>query len=105
MRHMHALVEAGVYLIENPTLEELVRDRLGSFCVILLATKYRGATGCPVRPIAAASAGGQAAGRRCRAIAVRECLASVEVNSSTVLQANIGPAEPPMPDLISTLRA
>jgi hypothetical protein len=35
MRHMHSLVEAGVYLIENLTLEELVRDRLGSFCFIL----------------------------------------------------------------------
>jgi hypothetical protein len=33
MRHMHALVEAGVYLIENLTL---VRDWLGSFCLILL---------------------------------------------------------------------
>jgi hypothetical protein len=52
MRHMHALVEAGVYLIENLALHELVRDRLGSFGFILLATKYRGATGCPVRPIA-----------------------------------------------------
>jgi kynurenine formamidase len=50
--HQHALVEAGVYLIENLALEELARDRLGSFCFILLATKYRGATGCPVRPIA-----------------------------------------------------
>jgi kynurenine formamidase len=50
--HQHALVEAGVYLIENLALEELARDRLASFCFILLATKYRGATGCPVRPIA-----------------------------------------------------
>jgi len=34
------------------TLDELARVRLGSFCFILLAMKYRGATGCPVRSIA-----------------------------------------------------
>ena len=50
--HQHALVEAGVYLIENLALEEVAQDRLASFCIILLATKYRGATGCPVRPVA-----------------------------------------------------
>jgi kynurenine formamidase len=41
-------------LIENLALEELARDRLAQFCFILLATKYKGATGCPVRPIAMA---------------------------------------------------
>ncbi len=50
--HQHVLVEAGVHLIENLALDELARDRVGSFCFILLATKYRGATGCPVRPVA-----------------------------------------------------
>jgi kynurenine formamidase len=50
--HQHLLVEAGVYIIENLALEELARERLHSFCFVLLATKYRGATGCPVRPIA-----------------------------------------------------
>jgi kynurenine formamidase len=50
--HQHALVEAGVYLIENLALDELARDRLTSFCFILLATKFRGATGSPVRPVA-----------------------------------------------------
>ena len=50
--HQHVLAEAGVYLIENLALDELARDRLGSFCFILLATKYKGATGCPVRPVA-----------------------------------------------------
>ena len=50
--HQHALAEAGVYLIENLALEEVARDRLGSFCFILLATKFRGATGSPVRPVA-----------------------------------------------------
>lgn len=50
--HQHALAEAGVYLIENLALDELARDGLASFCFILLATKFRGATGSPVRPIA-----------------------------------------------------
>ncbi len=50
--HQHALVETGTYLIENVALEELARDRVATFCLILLATKYRGATGCPVRPVA-----------------------------------------------------
>jgi kynurenine formamidase len=50
--HQHVLVESGVYLIENLALEELARERIYSFCFILLATKYKGATGCPVRPVA-----------------------------------------------------
>jgi kynurenine formamidase len=50
--HQHVLAEAGVYLIENLALDEIARERLTSFCFILLATKYKGATGCPVRPIA-----------------------------------------------------
>jgi hypothetical protein len=39
--HQHALAEAGVYLIENLALDELARDGVGSFCFILLATKFR----------------------------------------------------------------
>ena len=50
--HQHALVEAGVYLIENLALDELARDGVSEFCFVLLATKYRGATGCPIRPVA-----------------------------------------------------
>ena len=50
--HQHVLAEAGVHLIENLALEELARDRIASFCFILLAAKFKGATGCPVRPIA-----------------------------------------------------
>ena len=50
--HQHVLVEAGVHLIENLALEELARDRIATFCFILLAAKFKGATGCPVRPIA-----------------------------------------------------
>lgn len=50
--HQHLLVEAGVYIIENLALEELAKEKLTSFCFILLATKFKGATGSPVRPIA-----------------------------------------------------
>jgi len=50
--HQHALVESGVYLIENLALEELAHEHVGSFSFVLLATKFKGATGCPVRPIA-----------------------------------------------------
>ena len=50
--HQHALAEAGVYLIENLALDELARDGVASFCLILLPTKFRGATGSPVRPVA-----------------------------------------------------
>ena len=50
--HQHVLAEAGVYLIENLGLDEIARAGLTTFCFILLATKYKGATGCPVRPVA-----------------------------------------------------
>lgn len=50
--HQHVLAEAGVYLIENLALDEIARAGLATFCFILLATRYKGATGCPVRPVA-----------------------------------------------------
>jgi kynurenine formamidase len=50
--HSYALAECGVYLIENLALEELARDGVSTACFILLATKFRGATGAPVRPVA-----------------------------------------------------
>jgi kynurenine formamidase len=50
--HQFTLAECGVHLIENLMLEELARDRVYAACFILLAAKYRGATGAPVRPIA-----------------------------------------------------
>jgi kynurenine formamidase len=50
--HQHALAEAGVYLVENLALEEAAAQSLSAFCFILLPVKFRGATGCPVRPIA-----------------------------------------------------
>jgi len=50
--HQHALVECGVYLIENLVTEQLVRDGISSFCFILLPVKFKGATGSPVMPVA-----------------------------------------------------
>ena len=50
--HQHTLVEAGVYLIENLELDELAAQGPAAFCFVLLATKFKGATGCPVRPVA-----------------------------------------------------
>jgi kynurenine formamidase len=49
--HQFALAECGVYLIENLALEEVAADRISAACFILLATKLRGATGAPVRPV------------------------------------------------------
>ena len=50
--HQHALVEAGVYLIENLVTENLVADGVSTFCFILLPVKFKGATGSPVMPVA-----------------------------------------------------
>jgi kynurenine formamidase len=49
--HQFALAECGVYLIENLALEELATARVYAASFILLATKIRGATGAPVRPV------------------------------------------------------
>jgi len=50
--HQHCLAEQGVYLIENLMLDQLAQDKLTTFCFILLATKFKGATGSPATPIA-----------------------------------------------------
>lgn len=50
--HQHCLAEAGVYLIENLVMDGVLRAGQTTFCFILLPTKFKGATGCPVRPIA-----------------------------------------------------
>ena len=50
--HLHTLVEAGVYLVENMMLSQLAREGVTAFCLILLPVKFKGATGCPVRPVA-----------------------------------------------------
>lgn len=50
--HQHCLAEAGVYLIENLALEAIAAAGISSFCFMLAAVKFKGATGSPVRPIA-----------------------------------------------------
>lgn len=49
--HQLALVEHGVYLIENLKLEAAARDKLYVSCFAMLSPKVRGATGAPVRPV------------------------------------------------------
>ena len=49
--HQHVLAEAGVHLIENLVLDGLAAAGIARFCFILLAVKFRGATGSPVRPV------------------------------------------------------
>jgi len=49
--HQHLLVEKGIYIIENLKLGEPCVDGVYEFPFILLPTKYKGATACPVRPI------------------------------------------------------
>ena len=50
--HQRCPVKAGVYLIENLVMDDLVRHRVSTFCFILLPVKLLHATGSPVRPIA-----------------------------------------------------
>ena len=50
--HQHCLAEAGVHLVENLSLSELIQNEVSEFCLIMLPIKLKGATGCPVRPIA-----------------------------------------------------
>ncbi len=51
--HQHVLVEGEVHLIENASRSMNWRATgSASFCFILLAARFKGATGYPVRPIA-----------------------------------------------------
>ncbi len=50
--HQHCLAEAGVHIIENLVMDALIEEDVRSFCFMLSAVKFKGATGCPVRPIA-----------------------------------------------------
>lgn len=50
--HQHCLAEAGVHIIENLVMDPLIERDIQSFCFMLSAVKFKGATGCPVRPIA-----------------------------------------------------
>ena len=51
--HVILLVRNGIHIVENLFLEELARDRCYEFVFICLPLKMRGATGSPVRPVAA----------------------------------------------------
>lgn len=50
--HQHCLAEAGVHIIENLVMDGLIERDVRAFCFMLSAVKFKGATGCPVRPIA-----------------------------------------------------
>ncbi|MFV0295548.1 MAG: cyclase family protein [Hyphomicrobiaceae bacterium] len=50
--HQHCLAEAGVHIIENLVMDSLIEADVKSFCFMLSAVKFKGATGCPVRPVA-----------------------------------------------------
>lgn len=50
--HQHCLAEAGVHIIENLLMDPLIERGVTSFCFMLSAVKFKGATGSPVRPIA-----------------------------------------------------
>ena len=39
-------------MIENFVLDGLIANGVSTFCLILLPVKFKGATGCPVRPVA-----------------------------------------------------
>ena len=50
--HQFLLADAGVYIIENLLLDEIIAKGVSSFCFMLSPIKFKGATGCPVRPLA-----------------------------------------------------
>jgi kynurenine formamidase len=50
--HQFLLAEAGVYIIENLALDGVLAAGATSFCFMLSAVKFKGATGSPVRPLA-----------------------------------------------------
>jgi kynurenine formamidase len=47
--HQFLLAEAGVYIIEQANLEELAADKVLEFFCLVLAPKFSGGTGSPVR--------------------------------------------------------
>jgi kynurenine formamidase len=50
--HRMLLVDAGTYIIEALSLEELADARVFEFTIVLVPLKIVGATGSPVRPLA-----------------------------------------------------
>ncbi len=50
--HQHLLVKQGIYIIENAKTDELAAKKLYQTTTVMLPTKFRGATGTPLRIIA-----------------------------------------------------
>ena len=50
--HQHLLVNQGIYIMENMKLDELAARWPFESTLIMLPTKFKGATGAPVRIIA-----------------------------------------------------
>src|SRR5262245_32560376 len=50
--HHHLLTQAGVHLIENARLQEMVRDKVWLACTIVLPLREKGAAGSAIRPVA-----------------------------------------------------
>ncbi len=50
--HQHLIVNQGIYIVENMELDELAKRRIFESTLIMLPTKFKGATGTPVRVIA-----------------------------------------------------
>jgi kynurenine formamidase len=53
--HVLLLVRAGIFIIENLSLEELGEAAVTEFTFVCLPLKIVGATGSPVRPVALVS--------------------------------------------------
>lgn len=51
--HSKLIFEGGIHIIENMDLEELATQRIYEFLFVCLPLRFVGATGSPVRPIAA----------------------------------------------------
>jgi len=49
--HQHLITNEGIYMIENLKLDELAAKKIYAISVVILPTKYRGASGSPVRII------------------------------------------------------
>lgn len=50
--HQHLLVKQGIYIIENVKSNELAAQKIYQSTVIMLPTKFKGATGTPLRIVA-----------------------------------------------------
>ena len=50
--HQHLLVKQGIYIVENVKTDALAKKKLYETTIVMLPTKFRGATGTPLRIIA-----------------------------------------------------